>query len=394
VGVRALHVVSLVKINRCLLRLLLFFILSSSAFAEDDHFMTLADIHFDPFIACHQTKPCPLIKKLENAAASDWPAILKTADTSSPTYRKDTNYVLLTASFNAAKQAAVLHHAEFVVVLGDFLAHEFRRRYISFTRDRSLAHYQIFVRKTLTFIKNELANAFPDIDVYCVVGNNDSYMRNYYVQPNSLFFQQTATLWSDLIKTKKARLAMQTMFPIAGYYAVDLPSEPSLRLIVLNSVLFSTKAKGHDVNQAATNELQWLLDQLELAKKRQQRVLIALHIPPTIDVYAMLNIRLFRFMNLWKEVYLKRFESDLVPFSSDIVAILSGHLHSDWSQMFALNDKTSVAVSGTPSISPIFGNNPGFKIYTYSRTEKKLTDSETHSTMLNNPLHDVTRFSP
>ena len=150
-------------------------------------FLTLADIHFDPFLGCHRVSPCPLIQKLQRADVSEWPAILKAGDNDPPQYKQDTNYALLTTSLAAVKAEAAIHHVQFVIVLGDFLAHEFRHRYKKFTHDRSRAHYQLFVKKTLTFVNNEIAHTFPNINVYSVVGNNDSYHGDYYSSPHDFF---------------------------------------------------------------------------------------------------------------------------------------------------------------------------------------------------------------
>ena len=85
---------------------------------------------------------------------------------------------------------------------------------------------------------------------------------------------------------------------------------------------------------------------------------------------------------MWKTPYTKRFETEIAEFSPNIVGILAGHLHRDWTQILSYDGKNSVPMSGTPSISPIFGNDPGFKIYTYSTTTKKIERSETHKELL------------
>jgi len=349
---------------------------------KEFNFLTLADIHYDPFVACHQTVPCPLIQKLQRADVDQWHAILSQYDNDAPQYHIDTNSVLLFSSLVAAKQAAALHHVQFVMVLGDFLAHDYRLQYIKFTRDHSRAHYQLFVKKTLIFLNNELARTFPSLTVYMVEGNNDSYRGDYYSSPNSQFFLDTAERWSELIQSSANRSIMKKEFSQSGYYAIDVPNVPSLRLIVMNTVLFSYKSKGEHIDEAAKKELAWLHNQLSLAKSKKQQVLIAMHIPPGIDIYASLKIRLFRLVALWMPAYTMQFEEELKQFSTEIVGILAGHLHSDWSQIISTDHGQGIPMSGTPSISPIFGNNPGFKIYTYTPGQK-LERAETHNYLLN-----------
>jgi sphingomyelin phosphodiesterase acid-like 3 len=113
-----------------------------------------------------------------------------------------------------------------------------------------------------------------------------------------------------------------------------------------------------------------LRNELTSAKNHHQQVIIAMHIPPGIDVYATLKLRLFRLVSLWKQNYTQQFENVLAQFAPEVSGVLAGHLHSDWSQVITLQNKAEIPISGTTSISPIFGNNPGFKIYTYSAEHK------------------------
>ena len=140
--------------------------------------------------------------------------------------------------------------------------------------------------------------------------------------------------------------------------------------------VFSHKAAGQGVDRAAINELQWLHNELVAAKNKKQNVLIAMHIPPGVDIYATLKIRLFRLIDLWYSFYTKRFDDELKQFAPEIIGVLAGHLHSDWTQVMTF-ENGHIPISGTASISPFFGNSPGFKIYTYVPGEK-LEKAESH----------------
>lgn len=349
------------------------------------HFLVLSDIHFDPFITCYnqKKKPCPLLQQLQAAPASSWHAILFSNDKSVSQYKQDTNEELLTSALTAAKKVADVNHAQFVLILGDFLGHDFRRFYKKYAQDRSYANYQAFVRKTLEFINLELAKTFPTIDVYSLVGNNDSYRYDYYAEPNGAFFRETGSLWSRLIKNAANRSSMQSEFSQGGYYSVVVPEQPNLRIILLNTVLFSNKAKGKQVDGAAAQELSWLHNELQLAKEAHQRVIIAMHIPTGIDVYATLRIRLFTLIELWHKSYIEQFKKELKAYAPEIMAIFAGHLHSDWFQILTFDHSVEVPISGIPAVSPIFGNNPGFKIFSYSTETMQLRDFVTYYYPLN-----------
>jgi len=353
--------------------------LATSVFAQTNQtipFLTLADIHFDPFISCKNQVPCPLILELQQAPVSKWHAILSAHEVSMSQFRQDTNDVLLSSALAAAKQAAEANHPQFVMVLGDFLGHDYRQLFKKYTQNRNRADYRTFVQKTLLFMSNELSSAFGTTSVYALIGNNDTYGGDYKVDVHGAFFRDTGEIWSGLIKDKQQGSAMRREFTTGGYYAVD--AAPNLRLVVLNSVLFATKAKGKDIDAAADTQLKWLHSQLEAAKGKHQQVIIAMHIPVGIDVYASLKYRLFRLVEFWRPAYVERFENELRDYSTVVSGIFTGHIHADWFQVLALGNERKIPVTGTPSISPIFGNNPGFKIYTYSPKEEQIDNFKTY----------------
>lgn len=370
---------------RCLILIACCFIFFCPGFvlAADSsvYFLSLADIHFSPFVACYSVKerPCPLIQRLRSAPASQWPVILSVDDTGEPRYRQDTNFILLQKNLEGAKDAAAKNHVDFVLVLGDTVGHDFRYYYKKYSQDKSQEGYRDFVRKTLDFVNLELSAAFPNTSIFMVVGNNDTYSSNYQSVPGGEFFNQTGALWSSLVKSARDRVVMRSEFPAGGYYAVDVPGHPELRLIVLNSVLFSVKSIGRGSERAAGVQLNWLRQQLQQAKNQNQKVLIALHIPPVLDVYATRHWRLFTLLEFWRPEYIARFKTELAAFYPEIIGVFSGHLHYDWSQTLLLGGRQDVPVISVPSVSPIYGNDPGFKVYHYSAADDRIDDFYTYT---------------
>src|SRR3990167_2050407 len=350
-------------------------------------FLTLSDIHFDPFVGCYNRgNACGYIQQLRSAPASSWGSILAANESQPSQYRQDTNYPLLQSALKAAKLQAVRSNAQFVIVLGDFLAHNYREYYKKYTGDRSSVGYREFVRKTLSFLTMELNRTFPSIDVYPLIGNNDTYQYDYASTPNGAFFNDAAGIWSGLIKNPANRSVFMNSFYRGGYYAVTISGDAKLKLILLNSVLFATNARGKNIDTAATNELTWLHDELAVVKSNQQMALLAMHIPAGIEVYVTLQNRLFRLIELWKRSYVLGYEANLKQFAPEIAGIFAGHLHMDWFQVLTLSNANRVPVSGTPAISPIYGNNQGFKIYTYSPDSKEITNFETYYTPIDQQL--------
>lgn len=372
--------------------------LASSAIAEREAsitFLSLSDIHFDPFVTCYaaKQKPCPFVLRLKNAPASQWPALFAANDQHKPVYRQDTGYPLLEASLAAAKTAADKYHVQFVWVLGDFLGHNLRKSYRLYTQDKSLAGYQAFINKTLAFVSNEVNKTFPKVDVYPVIGNNDTTSWDYHVIPKGGFLGDTKDAWAPFIKNAANRSAFNASFPYAGYYAVTVPGDDALRVIVLNTVLFSYKSQGAAADVAASQQLRWLNDQLQAAVDQHQKVLIAMHIPMGIDVYASLRIRLFTLIYLWRPNYAAQFKESLARYSNVIEGVFSGHLHSDWFQLYSIDNDHAIAMAGTPSVSPIFGNDPSFKVYRYNVSTGTLQDYYSYTLPIGSDEFDRT-FQP
>ena len=333
-------------------------------------------IHFDPFITCEKQKkrPCKLIQRLRAAPVSKWSDILAQDAGGEPEYHHDSNYKLLRANLDAAKHAASEYPLSFVLVLGDTLGHNYRLFYRSYSGDKSKAGFEAFTRKTLEFVNNEFKKAFPDTSVFMVVGNNDTYSRNYQSLSGGAFFNDAANLWSQLILDPKSRSAMRRNFSDAGYYAVDAPGYPELRIIALNSVVFSKRSVWKNGKAAATRQLNWLSRELERARQRKQKVIIAMHIPTAVEVYATLRWHWFTLTQFWRDNYLKRFKQELSEFYPEVSAILTGHLHYDWNQSLTVGSHMAIPVIGVPSISPIFGSDPSFKIYHYALDDAHIDD--------------------
>lgn len=329
-------------------------------------FISLTDIHFDPFILCKNLNqiPCRLIQQLKNSPASEWPAILAAQDKNLPKYGDDTNYLLLTSALHHAKNVAKKEQVQFVIVLGDFLGHNYPDMYRKYSLDHTRVGYRDFVDKTFLFLVDELHRTFPSLNVYIAVGNNDTYHYDYIVEPNGPFLNKTGLLFSSLVKANDRQSMLKT-FKSGGYYSIDFP-EQKLRLISLNSVLFARRKQKESVKRAALQQLHWLHAELLSAKNHHEKVILIMHVPPGIDIHGRLDLQFLRLIELWDAQYIDLFEQELKTFAPQISTIYAGHLHVDWFQTLTLSNAHKILLMGTPSISPIFFNQPAFKVYIHS----------------------------
>lgn len=363
-----------------LLLIFIYITMNQLAFA-DDAFISLSDIHFDPYFACTQAnRSCKMFDLLQKTPYQKWQIIFSEYSQEKEKSYSDTNYTLLKSTLEQAYQVKLEKHPQFVLILGDFLSHNFREQYYRYSKDKTRASYHAFVKKTLQFLTNEIEKTFPQVDVYPLVGNNDSYTGDYSVIINGDFFRDTSITWSELIKNKNNLENFRSSFLKAGYYEIETSSDN--KIIMLNTVLFSEKVRNKSQKQAALLQLNWLHKKLEFAKAHRQHVILAFHIPIGIDPFATIKNN-FDVKNFWQTGYMNKFETELKQFSTVITAMLAGHVHRESFQFMLPKQLENIPIYITPSVSPIFGNNPAFKVYYYDSTSFKITKFETYYYSLN-----------
>lgn len=352
--------------------------LSQTAIAtnrDDINFLTLSDIHFNPFLSCDNKIPCPLIVELKDAPVAKWPEILQDDDNAKPAFLEDTNTVLMNTALEKANEVVNDENAKFVVILGDFLGHHYRKLYKQYSKDTTRAGYEQFAKKTMQFMANRINSTFKQVTVLPLLGNNDSFRGDYVVDANGGFYQSMNTIWQPLLKNAGS---LGADFNAGGYYAVDMPTDNQVKLIFLNSTVFSTSVRGKTAVVLARRQLDWLATQLQSAQKRQQRAILFMHIPEGVDIRITKAIALMRLVNLWKPEYIKRFQTIMAQHGKHIAGIVSSHVHMEWSGVLSTYNGDEISLYGVSSISPNLGNIPEFSLFTYRVNDEQLIDSSTY----------------
>lgn len=358
-----------VQLLRWLTPLIILF--GSTTVYSADKFIALSDIHFDPFATCRfYSSSCDVVNELQRSDAKQWSVIFEKYEKNPQiNYFTDTNYSLLKISLAEVKQVTAQNKPDFMIILGDFLAHDFYKKFKKYAHHNSKQEYKRFVKKTLEYLTIEINAIDPMINVYPVLGNNDSYTGNYKVVPNGLFLREISQVWSLFIKDKTNLQRFHNDFKTGGYYAIRL-SDKHYRIIILNTVLFSDKSQNAAVKEAAVQQLAWLKTQLAEAKQNNEWVIIAYHIPVGIDIFKTFHFGFSMSKEFWMPEYNRSYENILRQYPTVVSGILAGHVHTDAFQ--SLISKARVPVIFIPSISPIYGNNPGFKIISYTEDHFKL----------------------
>ena len=335
-------------------------------------FLIFSDIHFDPF-----AEPA-IVHELVEADVDAWPAIFKDAGQRGfVQYGSDTNYPLMTSALAAA--ARLLPRPDLVLYAGDHLAHHFETKFDTNAGGGPEA-YARFVVKTMTFVTDQLREAFPRTPLYATLGNDDSICGDYMIAPGEAFLEAVGEVWA----AHSAHPDAFADFGIGGFYAVPHPTIPDHDVIVLNDVFWSAdyddrcNPAGGDPGAAELAWLEWTLYRMKL---RGRTASLLSHIPPGIDAFNAAHGKASCTDNVlpyMKEAYAGPFLA-LVEQYRDILQIsYVGHTHRDDLRVVVTEAGEPILLAHiTPSISPIYQNNPGFGLVLYDRTSGDLLDYAT-----------------
>lgn len=340
--------------------------LAHPCLADAVRFVALSDPHFNP-------ADSGITAELDAAPLERWADLLDSARpgrNDSVRYGADSPWELVRSALDQAR--SVTPDAAFVVVTGDLLAHQFYLRYKMALPLAGDTRYAAFARKTFTFVLTETAKRFPGRPIYFSLGNNDDECGDYKVTPDGPFLEATLPLVRQLAGVPEDDAAFaQAWAEGSGYEAVN-PAVPKIHMLSVNTVYFSRNykdscAKAASVADPGMRALDWLESRLQAASLAGEKVWLLLHIPPGGDAYADLS-RASHCPNgllpMWKPEYTRRFLDLSERYRGTIAASFAGHTHMDEFRLIGRNG-TNVGYSlSTPGISPIFGQNPGFHVYT------------------------------
>ena len=176
-------------------------------------------------------------------------------------------------------------------------------------------------------------------------------------------------------------------FPTGGYYAASAPGTFKHRVVILNTVFFSTDYRnqcGDPKDDPGGDQLRWLAARLEDAANKGDKVWLLYHIPYGIDAYNSViapdGNTVEKVVSLWKPGYTEKFLALLDQYRDTIQSMLAGHTHMDYFRLgpYGVTGRPSTFLLVTPGISPIFGNNPGLHVLSYDRKAFSLLDYASH----------------
>jgi hypothetical protein len=230
---------------------------------------------------------------------------------------------------------------------------------------------EAFAVNTVAFFMGQVRATVGDIPVMFVVGNADSYIG---ALPEPGFLSHTVELYyTNFLNGIVDHQTFLDTFTTGGYYSADLPGT-NLMVIGLNTVMFNYYF-GDSLKSAADAELTWFDSQLASAQAAGKKVWLLMHIPPGADKsetakHVDANGHITTATMMWNQDYQKSFLQILSRYPGLITQMLTAHTHMDEYRIVS----PGIPADTTPSIAPYFGNNPAFKVFTFSGDTFKATD--------------------
>ena len=332
--------------------------------------VVFSDVHFNPFY------DPSLFKALVAVEADQWATVFQTSTITAPSvWGADTNYPLLVIALSSIKQN--MGASPCIIFTGDIIGHDFPKTFFELygsqnpPNDADVVAMKDFTDKTVAFFMEQVRSTVGDIPVMFAVGNSDSYIG---ALPEPSFLSNTAELYyTKFLNGAADQQTFLNTFTSGGYYSADLPGT-NLLVIGLNTVMFNYDF-GDIEKSAVDAELSWFDLQLASAKAAGKKVWLLMHIPPGADKYETAqsvdaNGHITTATMMWNQDYQTSFLQILSKYPDLITQMLTAHTHMDEYRIVS----PGILAETTPSIAPYFGNNPAFKIFTFSQDTFKSTD--------------------
>ena len=300
-------------------------------------FLVLSDIHLDP--SNNQTTILPAAR---NTGTDTW-----------DTAQQEINRLL-----NTEKPG-------FIIYLGDLPLHG---------RPTAIDTVMQAAGKTLADLRTIATKTHTPL--VFVPGNNDS--------PDSDYGKFSPTLFRDDAESPSSWPAIgattisTTLYKALGCYsAYPLGRKTKLRVIVLNTVLYTWNYHSQDHDAQCRQQIAWLGQQLRQTRANHEKALIAMHVPPGQDTYKHTSFWTTR-ISVDSTTIQNSFLDTIDRYQANIIGLLASHTHMDGFKRLYNKDNLFMALLiSDPGIAPSAYNNSAFKLIRYD-SQYRLTASDTH----------------
>ncbi|EGC29662.1 hypothetical protein DICPUDRAFT_84333 [Dictyostelium purpureum] len=338
-----------------LLFVLLSLVFTAVRAAQNYQFIHVSDIHYSASVNSllyNATTSCiePSSLSTESDHHEHDQILLKSKKFSSPTsglfgrYGCDTNDVLLDEVMKQMTMAQP--NPDFIIYTGDGAGHSL-----------PVGPWQ----ESQSTLAKQFLNSYPNTQIIPTIGNNDVFPDyNSQCGDNNLAFLYS--IWSQWIPQDQT-----SSFQYRGSFSIS--PVPGLVVISLNTVLYSTKNKNvFSTPNDPCGQFGWLEQQLQSAQQNGDSVYIIGHIFPGLDPFYL--------SATWNSQYQTSFFNITTAYKSIINGGFFGHIHRDEIRaiQYANPSQDYFPMFIGSSVTPVYFNNPSFKVFTYSPNTNVVAD--------------------
>jgi hypothetical protein len=222
-----------------------------------------------------------------------------------------------------------------------------------------------FIDKTVAFVMQQVRASVGNVPVMFALGNADSYTG---LGPDATFLSDTAQLfYEQFLNGAVDQQTFLSTFTGGGYYSADVVNT-NLTVIGLNTFEFSPpNPYMGDMSSKVYAQLDWLDSALASARARGRNVWLLMHVPPGADEVTTSHSvdadgHITTATMMWNGDYQDTFLQTLSKYPGLITFSFGAHTHLDEYRIMSPRNVLEI----TPGIAPYFGNNPAFKVFTFS----------------------------
>jgi 3',5'-cyclic AMP phosphodiesterase CpdA len=256
-------------------------------------------------------------------------------------YGCDTPASLLNSTFAAMRN--VNPSPDFIIFTGDAPAH-------GLSSEQQLTAIQ--------HVASIVSAFFPNTLLIPSIGNNDVYP-DYSCACSDPRMELIFTSYLKWIPANQSATFLKM-----GAFAIS--PVPGLRVVSINTILYSVRnSNSSGMGTDPCGQFAWLKSVLDDAQAAKEKVYIVGHILPGLDPDYLTP--------LWVPQYSSQFVDLVLQYGDTIYASLYGHIHRDEFRILSPSDKKrsepqNWSLLTASSISPVFDNNPTFRMYYFNDT--------------------------
>jgi len=315
----------------------------------------LSDIHLDPFYGA------PTVGTDSVAVCASHSRIVTAAEADAAPYGVlgcDPPARLWSSAVEAAKKIAYEVNTDTLLFTGDFTRHKQH-----FFTDPFM-NVSDLIGATSDKLVDEFGYITKQSRILGTLGNDDS-PRNYELNITN----GTMNPWYHRLSTKFAEANAMSAdraeaYDFGGYYETKVHN-----VLVLNIQTIIYSAFHYPKSPMPTDpfgQLKWLRERLTFAVKNGMSAWIVGHIPPGIETYG--------YTPLWHHTYLKDYLAIVEDpiLGKAVAAQFFGHTHTDEFRVLTGAPRGAGPLLVSGAISPIYDNNPTFRLIEYDANTGKL----------------------